>query len=123
MPTKRDLFWLKLLWSVVVIFAVTLFAYIRYTHSDGIIGFDIYPYIFSPYVIGGAIIIFILGMAHVISENSFYHVLAGASNGYLSLVGAYVVFSSQVKTPHLIDLLFVVNGLIAAIILIRAYQN
>ena len=123
MTSNKDLFWIKMLWSAVVIFTVTLFAYIRYDQSPGIIGFGIYPYVFSPYVIGTTIIVLMMGLVRLIRKDSFYHVLAGTSNAYLTIVGLYVILTAQVKTLRSIDLLFVANGLFAAVILIKAYRG
>jgi len=123
MSSKKGFFWINILWSIVVIFAVALFAYIRYSQSNGIIGFEIYPYVFSPYVIGATIVIYLLSIARVIKNRSFLYTLAGTSNAFLAIAGLYLVFTSQVKVLHPIDLFFAANGLIAVFILIKAYRN
>jgi len=121
MKTYSSDFWIKILWCVVIIFAWTLLAYIRYSKSGSIIGFSIYPYILSPYLIGYGVCATLLSITKVITRRSFIYILAGLSNGYIGLLGFYLELIGKNTKPDLIVVFLICNVVFGAGILIDAW--
>jgi len=79
--------WIKILWSIVILFSISLWIYISNCRSNGIIGFEIYPYFISPVVLVMAIIVAILRKRKAIQSLSFLYILAAVANAYIGVLG------------------------------------
>ena len=113
MSEKNVSAWINILWSVIILFALSLWIYLNNKNSKGILGVELFPYIISPILIGGAIIVFILQRYRIVQKINFAYVFAGISNAYIGLLGVYFNMTSQVRKFSIIDLFFVVNIVIA----------
>ena len=113
---EKNLNWQKILWSTVLIFGLTLVAYIKYQRSDNEIGFDIYPYVIWPYVIGATTIILILRFSKILKRNSFPYIFFGLLNTLEGLIGLYLNLTSQIKLSFLIYGMFITNILFVVVI-------
>lgn len=123
MPNKNNFKWQNFLWSIVIIFGLTLFAYTRFTKSNSIIGFDIYPYALSPYVAAGSLIIILLRILRVISNESFLYIFIATLNIYLGTLGAYLDASSEAPVSLLIHTMFYLNILLAIFIFFDVFRK
>jgi len=117
MEKESNLFWQKVLWSVVIIFAVTLFAYIRYNQVSNIISFGIYIYLVWPYVIIPSIILVLVRLPAIgLSAQSFVYLFAGTANACLGITGVYALATSDTRMSLLIHAMFVSNIILATFI-------
>lgn len=123
MNTGNTLIWQKILWSVVINFGVTLLAYIKYKNSSNIIGFDIYPYVLSPYVGATSIIIILLRIWDILATNSFLLVFTATVNVYIGSLGVYLNATSDVQIGFLMHVMFYVNILIATYIFFDIFRK
>jgi hypothetical protein len=113
---------LKLLWSFVIIFALSLLAYVRYDSSSTIISFSIYPALVSPYVAALGILAFLLRIAKFVSEDAFICVLGALSGAYIGLVGLYIEMISQ-RPIALVIFMFLANLILSAILFFPVFRN
>src|SRR5216684_3275054 len=97
MSIEKNLNWQKIIWASVVIFGLVLLAYIKYQKSQDEIGFDFYPYVIWPYIIGMSIMIILLRLSRVIRNTAFVYILIGLLNATIGVVGIYLDLTSQVK--------------------------
>lgn len=114
MGSDRNFIWIKLLWSAVIVFSLTLLLYIKHTKADGIIGFGIYPYILAPYTLGLSALLIILRFT--ISKSArrlFIYLFAGTISLFIGLVGIYLDASSQTIVDYTFHILFYLNSLLA----------
>jgi hypothetical protein len=123
MTGKNNLKWQYILWSVVVIFGLTLTAYVKYMRSDGIIGFDIYPYVLEPYVIISSLIIALLRILRVISNESFLYIFIAAVSLFIGAIGVYLNMTGVAQMSILSHSMFYLNVLIAIIIFFDVFRK
>lgn len=124
MGTGRSLRWQKLLWAFVVLFALTLFLYMRYARGQNIIAFSILPYFVWPYAAVLTIIVVIFRVVRkVISKEAFLYILMGGLNLCLGIIGEYLVIISKEYLPLGIRVMFLANILTAAIIFLDVFGD
>lgn len=124
MAKDNDLRWQKILWSVVIIFALTLAAYIRYSRYNNIISFWIYPYFIWPYVFIPSIIILILRFFRIsIFQESFIYIFIGTLNFCIGVTGAYLIAKGDEKLSLLIHSMFYLNILLGSIIFMDVFKK
>ena len=124
MSNDSNLRWLKILWSLVIIFAITLFAYLRYTHTYHVINFSIFRYFIWPYAILLSVIVLILRLFKLgISQASFMYILIGTMNFCIGLVGAYIVAASDSPVGISNHAIFYANLFIAIIIFVDVFRK
>src|SRR5258706_9074602 len=110
MVKEDSLRWQKILWSVVIIFALTLLAYIKYVRSNGIISFGIFPYFIWPYVIVPSIVTMLLRLPRMgLTRKSFIYIFIGTVNVYIGAVGLYLVVRSDTSMSFSIHAMFCIN--------------
>ena len=117
MENENNLRWQKLLWAVVVIFGLTMITYIRYTNSQNIISFSIFPYFLWPYVVALSAIIILLRLLKVlVSKTAFTYILVGTINTSLGLIGEYLVIKSSELLSFGIRTMFLANLVIGSLV-------
>jgi hypothetical protein len=118
MSEYKDWKWQKLLWSVVILVAMTLVAYKRFMESSTILGFSIYLYIVGPYLLGFSLLIVLLRLWVVRSlEGSSIYVFTGTTNAFVGLAGAWVLYTSQVSLNVATRAMFCSHILLAVFVL------
>jgi len=116
--------WQKVLWSLVIIFAVTLSAYIRYRQSNNIISFGIFTYYVWPYVSIPSIILVLLRLSTKnLSIVSFIYLFAGTANACLGIAGVYMLFTSDSRMDLFIHGMFFSNILLAVYVFYDAVRK
>lgn len=123
MRTENSLIWQKVLWSIVINFGITLFAYIKYTKSSGVIGFEIYSFVLSPYASAAGFIIILFRFWRASFLKSFLYVFIATVNIYLGPLGVYLNATSEVRMSFLLQGMFYLNILIAIFIFIDIFRN
>ena len=94
----KGLKWQKFLWSVVIIFAFTLYIYWLNTKSQSILGFSIYLYLASPISICVGFLVLLFRTCRIgILNDSFIYIFTGTANAFIGLTEMYLNFISQVK--------------------------
>ena len=122
MLMPNSLKWQKLLWSFVIIFAMTFYLYWRYSKSESILGFSIYPYLAWPMIIFGSAIVLILRIFRISrSKESFIYIFTGAINAFIGTIGTYLNFTSLQKIDYYVYLMFILNILLAIFIFWDAF--
>jgi len=123
MTNERSLKWQKILWSVVIIFALTLIAYIRHSKSDSIIGFDIYPYVLEPYVMISSLAVALLRFFRIISYESFFYIFMATVCVYIGVIGVYLNSTSKTNMSLMMQGLFYLNLLMAIFIFFDVFKK
>ena len=124
MEKESNLNWQKILWSIVIIFALTLAAYIRYNKSNNIISFWIYPYFIWPYVIVASTLILVLRLFRIaISQESFLYIFIGILNFGIGVTGSYLIAKSDAKVSLLIHSMFYVSILLSVFIFMDVFKK
>jgi len=123
MKNTRSLKWQKILWSVVIVFALTLVAYIKYSKSDSIIAFGIYPYVLEPYVIISSLAIALFRIFRIISNESFLYIFAATVSVYIGSMGVYLNSTGETKMNIIIQGLFCLNILMAIFIFFDVFKK
>ena len=124
MESDRKFIWVKLIWTVVVIFFVALLFYIRHTKVGGIIGFGIYPYLLSPYTLGLSFLLILLRLiipAYI--RRSFVYLFAGTISILLGVCGIYLDAYSPTEVNYIIHAIFYLNFLLAMFIFFDALKK
>ncbi len=118
MSNDRNLRWQKILWSVVIIFAISLFLYLRYNQTYHVIKFSIFPYFIWPYLAALSSIVIVLRIIRLgISRESFIYILIGTTNFYIGGIGSYILATSDAPLSWGIHAMFY-SSLLAAIIVL-----
>jgi len=117
MENDNSLRWQKLLWAVVAIFGLIMITYFRYTGSQNIISFSIFPYFVWPYVVAlSAVIIFLRLLKLLVSRTAFSYILIGTINVSLGLVGEYLIMKSSEQLTFSIRSMFLGNILVGTLV-------
>jgi hypothetical protein len=109
MERTNSTVWIKILWSVVILFALSLWIYRTNGSSNGILGIEIVPYIFSPIVLAVTIVVVLLQMWNKMDKRAFFYILVAVSNLYVGSLGIYFNLASQIRVFSIIDLVFICN--------------
>ena len=124
MDADRKFIWVKLIWSVVVIFSISLLLYIRHTKAGGIIGFGIYPYVLAPYILGLSVLLTLLRfIIPTLIRRSFIYLLTGTFTLLIGSVGIYLDTSSQARVDYTIHTIFYLNFIGAFFIFIDSFRK
>lgn len=113
MFSEKEFNWLKILWATVIIFALTLIVYVKYLKSNSEIGFDIYPYVIWPFVIGSTFVMMILRFLKIIKYNSFGYIFIGLVNTLQGIIGLYLNMTSKTIMGFFVHAMFFINILLA----------
>lgn len=123
MAEENSFRWQNFLWSVVTLFALTLFAYIQYSRSNNLISFGIFAYFVWPYLISLTVLILILRYFNVIYQGSFFYIFIGTTNIYIGGAGLYLIATSDVRLSFFIHGMFYLNILFATFTLFDIFGS
>lgn len=115
MGSENSLRWQKVLWAVVIIFALALTMDLRY-NAHSIIAFSAFPYFIWPYVIALSMIVILLRLVGVVSKESFIYILIGTLNLTTGIIGEILLIRSSEELTLAIRSMFLVNLLAGVLI-------
>lgn len=115
MKTKDNFIWLKLLWSIVLLVAITLLLYFRSSKvPTTIFAFGMHAYVFSPYIL---VVTCLAILSRIINpkglRHSFLYIFIGALNTDIGATGLCLNVNSPAPDCHLYNFLFIGNILSA----------
>lgn len=118
----KGLKWQKLLWSIVIIFALTLYLYWLNTKSQSILGFSIYSYLAWPIAICLGLLVLLFRVFRTgILKDSFIYIFAGTANAFIGFIGTYLNFISLIKIASSMYLMYFSSILLAIFIFWDAF--